>query len=262
MARSVQARAAARGYPVYDLAGQSGQGTLPDSTLPSGIPPGSPTSAWTNPNTDPGSVAAPFVPPEEYVQGATLWGLPGAADPDDTPRTHAAPMADPTLPLPEYYGEADAPHADEFSGWRLRRSPATLDIFGQQAALVAGSPPGPLQPLSGQIRSMGGYDGVQGYGGGGDGPGGTNAHMPLTVQDTSYPGPEGNPVFVSAAEKPFLTTDAVQFIASQPSLPAFTGVYDAPLTTVSAQDVTGADVPAQGPAVSAGAGLQPLMWSS
>jgi hypothetical protein len=262
MAQSLQARVAARGYPVFDVSGQSGQGTLPDSTLPAGIPPGSPTSTWTDPNTDPASVAASQTPPEEYVQGATLWGLPAAANPDDTPRTHAAPLADPTLPVGEYYEEADATHADEFNGWRLRHRPGTLMKFGQSEDIASGSPPGPLQPLSGQIRSMGRYDGVQGYGGGGDGPGGTNQYMPLAVQDTAFPGPEGQVTFVNAAETPFLVPDTFQFIASAPELPPFTGVYDAPRTSVLAQDVIAADTPLQGaPVGAAPGGLMPLMWS-
>ena len=219
MARSVTARAAARGFPVFGGSGVTGQGALPDSTLPSGTPPGSPTAQWSDPNTDPASVGATLTPPEEFVDGGSLWGLGAALNPDDTPGGHAAPMADPTLPRWEYYAEADATHADEFSGHRLRRHPGTLETFGQREDLAAGSPPGPLQPLAGQIRSMGRLDAVQGYGGGADGPGGVNAHMPLTVQDTEYPGPEGNRVFVSAAEKPFLTSDAVQFIATAPSSP-------------------------------------------
>lgn len=262
MAQTLQARVARRGFPVFDTAGQSGQGTLPDSTLPAGIPPGSPTSTWTDPNTDPGSVAAQLPEPEAYVQGAVLWGLPGAPDPSDTPLSHAAPLADPTLPVGEYYAEADATHEGEFNGWRLRRHPANLAVFGQSEDLAAGSPPGPLQPLTGQVRSMGRFDGVQGYGGGAGGVNGTNEHMPLTVQDTAYPGPEGQVTFVSAGEVPLLTADAVQFIATAPELPPFTGVYDAPRTTVLAQDVISADTPAQGPAVPPGSGgLQPLMWS-
>jgi hypothetical protein len=100
---------------------------------------------------------------------------------------------------------------------------------------------------------------VQGYGGGANGVNGTNEYMPLTVQDTTYPGPEGQRVFLNAAEKPFLTSDAVQFIANAPELPPFTGVYDAPRTSVLAQDVIAADSPAQGPPVPATpSGLLPL----
>lgn len=262
MASTLQARVAQRGYPVYDVSGQSGQGALPDSTLPSGQSPGDPTATWTDPNVDPASVAAQLTPPEEYIEGASLWGLPATANPDDTPRTHAAPLADSTLPVGEYYEEADATHADEFNGWQLRREPGTLTQFGYDTALAAGSPPGPLQSLDGQIRSMGRFDGVQGYGGGGDGVNGTNEYMPLTVQDTDFPGPEGNPTFLNAAEVPFLTSDAFQFIAAAPELPSFVGVYDAPRTSVLAQDVTAADTPAQGsPVPASSGGIMPLMWS-
>lgn len=262
MPQSIQARVAARGYPVFNASGQTGEGALPDSTLPSGIPPGSPTSAWTDPNVDPASVGAALPRPEDYVHGGTLWGLAGDMNPDDTPRTHAAPFADSTLPNWEYFEQADAAHADSFDGVRLRHHPGTLASFGQAESISAGSPPGPLQALTGQVRSMGRFDGVQGYGGGAGGVNGTNEHMPLTVNDITFPGPEGSPVFLNAAEKPFLTTDPAQFIAAEPSLPPFTGVYDAPLTTVSAQDVISADSGLQGPPVTAAAGgLQPLMWS-
>jgi hypothetical protein len=261
MAQSVQARVAARGYPVFNLAGQTGEGALPDSTLPSGAAPGAPVAPWSDPNVDPASVAAILPAPETYVN-AGLWGLAGTVNPDDTPRTHAAPFADSTLPEWEYYEEADAAHAGTFDGARLRHRPGTLLEFGQAEDIASGSPAGPLQATTGQVRSMGRFDGVQGYGGGAGGVNGTNQYMPLTVNDISFPGPEGNRVFVNAAEKPFLTTDAVQFIATAPELPPFTGVYDAPLTTVSAQDVITADTGLQGaPVTPASAGLQPLMWS-
>jgi len=261
MAQTLQARVAARGFPVFDASGQSGQGALPDSTLPSGIPPGSPTSTWTDPNVDPGSVGATLPPPEEYVLGQLGWGLPGGRNPDDTPDTHAAPMADSTLPVGEYYAEADATHSDEFNGWQIRHHPGTLKKFAHSVQIDPGSPAGPLQPLTGQIRSMGRFDGVQGYGGGADGPGGTNATMPLTVNDIAFGGQTYHNTFLNAAEVPFLVPDADQFIASAPELPAFTGVYNAPNASVLAQDVTVADSPAQGPAVSSGPSLLPL-WGA
>lgn len=261
MAQTLQARTAARGFPVFDTSGQSGQGTQPDSTLPSGIPPGSPTSTWTDPNVDPASVGATLAPPEEYILGQMAWGLPASPNPDDTSESHAAPMADSTLPAGEYFAEVDATHSDEFNGWKIRHRPGTLLRFGQAGQLTAGSPAGPLQPLTGQIRSMGRLDGVQGYGGGADGPGGTNATMPLTVQDTQYPGPEGHVTFVSAGEVPFLVAETDQFIAAAPELPAFTGVYDAPNSSVLAQNVITGDSPLTGAPVGAGGGLLPL-WGS
>lgn len=272
MARSVQERVAARGFPVFDISGQSGQGALPDSTLPSGQLTGQPTAAWTDPNVDLASVPATIPPPEEYVLGQVLWGLPGAAKPDDTPRTHAAPIADPTLAwqdgarknsagIEAYNAELEAAHGPVFDGVSIRRHPGTLPQFPFRQDTAQGSPAGPLQPLTGQIRAMGGYDAVQGYGGGGDGPGGTNAHMPLTVNDLEFPGHTYTNVFLNAAEKPFSVAIADQFIATAPELPVFTGVYDAPTTSVLAQDTVASDTPATGPAVSQSSGLLPA-WGS
>src|SRR6266704_2975301 len=112
MPRPVAARAAQRGFPVFDFAGQTGQGRLPDSTAPPAKA-GLPAAPWTDPNTDLGSVPAVLPPPEEYVLGLSLWGLPAAANPDDTPRTHAAPLADPALLAA---GEGTDLHAGLFTG--------------------------------------------------------------------------------------------------------------------------------------------------
>lgn len=260
---TLQQRVAARGFPVVNIAGQSGQGALPDSTLPAAqVPPGSPTASWTDPNTDPASVAASLPPPEAYVTTDTLWGLSGAVNPDNTPRTHAAPVADQTLPPGEANAELEATHAPEFTGVQIRQHPPVLRSFDFGQQLTQGSPPGPLQPLSGQIRSMAGYDGVQGYGGGGDGEGGTNATMPLTTLDRQFPGETYHGVFLNAAEVPFLSADAVQYIAAAPELPQWMGGgFDVPTASVSAQDVTVADSPAQGPALPATTGLLPS-WGS
>lgn len=254
MAQSVTQRAAKRGFPVFSASGQSGQGALQDSTAP---PPaaGLPTATWVNPASDPGSVPATLPPPEEYALGLTMWGLPGAANPDNNPKsapdqyspagnTHAAPFADPSLPVGEYFAEADAAHADIFTGPAVRNDIGTVTQFGLHRSLTEGNSPLTQQKLTGPIRANAGFDGVQGYGGGGPGPGGTNLPE-LTVEERDYPG-QTYTTFVSAAEVPFLTTDAVQFIAYAPELPPFTGVYDAPTADVSAQDVTTTDTPAQG----------------
>ncbi|MGH3273811.1 MAG: hypothetical protein ACRDNZ_05715, partial [Streptosporangiaceae bacterium] len=127
MAQSVTARAAARGFPVYDYGGQSGQGALQDSTAPPAAT-GLPTATWTDPNQDPGSVPAALPPPEEYTLGLTLWGLPAAANPDDTPRTHAAPIADPSSPA--YIEDATAFHGPVFSG-PAERQPVALASMRQ-----------------------------------------------------------------------------------------------------------------------------------
>ena len=275
MAQSVAQRAAKRGFPVFSASGQSGQGALQDSTA---LPPaaGLPTATWVNPVNDPGSVPAALPPPEEYSLGLTLWGLSGASNPDNNPKsapapglrdlgypegnTHAAPFADPSLPIGEYFAEADAAHADVFTGPAVRHDIGTVTRFGLQRSLTEGNGPLTQQKLTGPIRANAGKDGVQGYGGGGPGPGGTNLPE-LTVEERDYPG-ETYTTFVSAAEVPFLTADAVQFIAYAPELPPFTGVYNAPTADVSAQDTTATDTPAQGPALAPAPGYSyvPGFW--
>lgn len=249
MATSLYARLASRGFPVWDASGQSGQGALQDSTLPGTTPPGQQEApgTWTDPNQDPGWQPAGMAPPEAYIT-VGMWGLPASRKPDDTPRTHAAPLADPTLPVGAYFGEADAAHAAVFNGPQLRRDVPSVRQFALQRRNSFGSGPTNQQPLYKQpISGLGGLDAVQGYGGGGRGPGGTNADLEYDERD--YPGPEGGGVqaFVSAGEVPFLTADAAQFIAVDPALgPWQGGGFDVPTATVSQQEPAGGDTPASG----------------
>jgi len=250
---SIARRVAARGFPVYDRGGQAGQGALPDSTLAGTSGPGSPDAAWTDPNVDPGSVAATLAPPQDFVSGG-LWGLSGGMNPDRTPRTHAAPFADPTLPIGDYYAEADAAHAFDQGGPDERNNVPSVAAFRFGRIRADGGDSSNLQPLTGQIRVNAGYDGVQGYGGGGDGPRGTNAHMPLTTDQQYYPGNlYAHDGYVNAAEVFREDAEAAQFIASAPELgPWLGGGFDVPTSAVQAQDTVTADQPAQGPAVSQG----------
>jgi hypothetical protein len=246
MPQPVAARAARRGFPVFDFAGQSGQGALQDATAPPAVA-GLPTAPWTDPNTDPASVPAAMPPPEAYVLGASLWGLPGAANPDNTPHTHAAPLADPAL-LAD--GEGFDLHAGLFTGV-AERQPWTQPSMAQDRVEGQGSIADTLQPLTGQIRVNAGYDAVQGYGGGGPGPGGVNEPQGPVTDEMMFGGYTYHNIMVSAAEVPFLVPDAVQFIASAPELPPYAPTWDAPTTSVLAQDVISADMPAQGPALPA-----------
>lgn len=249
MAQSIYARAAARGFPVFDASGQSGQGALPDSTAPPQVA-GRPGAPYVNPNTDPASVPAALPLPQEFQLGLGLWGLPGAPSPDNTPRTHAAPFADPTLPAGEYAAAADAAHGPVFDGVAVRNDVGTLARMRQGRQGGAGSRADTLAPVNPAMRGQAGFDAVQGYGGGGPGPGGVNDPQgPLTDLMTfggeTYNGGPGT--FVSAAEVPFLTAGADQFIAAAPELPPYMPAYDAPTANVSAQQPVGTDTPAQGP---------------
>lgn len=256
MPQNIYQRAAGRGFPVFDFAGQSGQGALQDATAK---PPraGLPGAAWTDPNTDPGSVPAQLPPPEEYALGLTLWGLPGAPNPDNTPRTHAAPHADPAaLAL----GEGDDFHAPLFTGVAVRQDVGTRPRMRQGRTGGQGSTADTLQPLTGQIRSQAGYDAVQGYGGGGPGPGGVNSQQGPATDDMTFGGETYHNVFVSAGEVPLMVPDADQFIVTAPEFPAYAASFDAPTASVQAQDTPPADVPAQGPP--AGAGQLPAYAAS
>lgn len=242
---NLYARASARGFPVYDLGAQSGQGALPDSTQPGSSQAGLPDAAWTDPNLDPGSVPAVLAAPEEFISGG-LWGLSGSVNPDRTPRTHAAPFADPTLPIGEYYAEADAAHGADFGGPAERNNVPSFRRFSFDRVTADDGSNSALQPLQGQIRLMGGYDGVQGYGGGGDGPRGTNSDMPLTTDQQFYPGTLYD-AFVSASEVTSEDVAALQFIPAAPELgPWLGGGFEAPTSTVLAQDAVTADTPALG----------------
>lgn len=248
MATSIYQRAAQRGFPVFDYAGQTGQGALQDATAP---PPaaGLPSAPWTDPNTDPGSVPATLPPPQEYVLGLALWGLPGAPNPDNTPRTHAAPLADPAELAA---GEGTDLHASPFTGVDVRHSPGAKLKMAQGRVQGQGSSADTLQPLTGQIRSNAGYDAVQGYGGGGPGPGGVNSVQGPATDDMTFSGQTYHNVFVNAAEVPFLTPAADQFIVTAPEFPPYAPTFDGPTATVRAQDVTATDTPAQGTAVASG----------
>lgn len=246
MPRSLQARVAGRGYPVFDASGQSGVGRLPDSTLPTGLQAGSSDPAWQDPNIDPGWLPATLPAPDPFITGG-MFGLPGGWKVDDTPRTHAAPMADLTLPDNEGAIEADAAHEALFNGPAVRRDVGTQASlrFGQQLlegngqTLLAGG-------LPGQLRGNAPFDGVQGYGGGGRGPGGTNLPE-LTTLDRQFGGETYHNTFVSAAEVPRYDVAAIQFVPSElAQAPWLGGNYDVPTASNAPQQVIPADVPAQG----------------
>lgn len=242
MAQPIAARAAQRGFPVFNFAGQTGQGALPDSTAPPQVV-GLPTAPWTDPNNDPASVPAALPAPQGYVLSQPLWGLPAAGNPDNTPRTHAAPFADPAQLA---VGDDNGTHAPVFNGPAVRQ-PVTSPTMLQGRVGGQGSSADTLQPLTGQIRSMGGYDAVQGYGGGGPGPGGVNTPQGPATDQQTFGGYTYHDLMVSAAEVPFLVPEATQFIVTAPEFPPYAPSFDAPTTTVQAQNVVTADTPATGP---------------
>lgn len=253
MPQNLYQRAAGRGFPVFDRSGQSGVGHLPDSTRPGTSVPGEAGLPWRDPNVDQASVGAELAAPQEFIAGG-LWGLSGSPNPDHTPRTRAAPFADPTLPVGQYYSEADAAHGADFGAYEDRLFLNTKTHRPLDLVYEAGSGPSNLEPLTGQIRANAGLDGVQGYGGQGKGPRGTNESMPITVEQRNYPGQfYSADQFVSAREVPFIVPVADQFIAKAPEFgPWLGGFYDVPTAQTRAQDITSGDTPAQGGTLSDG----------
>jgi hypothetical protein len=128
---------------------------------------------------------------------------------------------------------------------------------------VEGNDPDKRQEkVTGSLRGNAGFDSIQGYGGGGKGPGGTNLPQ-LTEDHRDYPGTfYSHDAFTSAAEVPHLDAEAAQFIQNQPGQAAWTGaMWSHPLTTTHAQDVIAADVPLQGQPVPVNTGvLLTPMW--
>jgi hypothetical protein len=321
MAQSVYDRTAKRGFPVFDASGtQTGAGHLQDVTrLPdrAGVAvPGQPY-----PHNDPASVPAQLAPPQEFILGLQLWGLPAAPNPDNTPhgveyvtRTpgdigpggtstairdphddqypvgpyHDAPLIDPGLatfdPLlgkeslrAEAFLEADAtrlPQIDSSEEIRNPGQPVNARIRSHSVGFqgrMKQDHAGPVEAngesaqetdAKGSLRGNSGFDAVQGYGGGGKGPGGTNLPQ-LTTETRDYPGSfYSHDAFTSAAEVPHLDAEASQFILSQPGMAPWTGgMFSFPLARTHAQDVIPADVPLQGPPVAASSGaLLPPAW--
>lgn len=254
MARSLYERAAARGFPVFNASGQTGQGALADSTAPPARA-GLPAAAWADPNTDPGSVGAALPLPQEYQLGAGLWGLPAGANPDDgVYGPHGVPMADPTADEASYIAEATGAHGPVFNSAAIRHHPGTLEHMDQGRQGGQGSSAAIQVPLPPPMRALGGFDAVQGYGGGGPGPGGVNEPQGPATDLMTFGGHAFTAdSFVSAGEVPFLSVSADQFIASAPELPPYAPAYDVPTANVSAQAVVAVDTPALGPSLSPGA---------
>jgi hypothetical protein len=314
MAQSIYARTASRGFPVFDIAGQTGAGHLQDVTrLPehAGLPqPGQPY-----PVNDPANTPAQLAPPEEYILGLSLWGLPGAPALDTTPHGVEyverqigdtgpgvqgvdgipVPVADDPYPVGPYH---DAPLIDPglatFDPIQGRESSQALahleadatrrgDIDNSEEILYPNYPDvdyvgfqgvmrqdhvGPIEAngestqetdAKGSLRGNMGFDAVQGYGGGGKGPGGTNLPE-LTTETRDYPGTfYAADNFVNVGEVPHIDAETAQFIQNQPGQAPWTGdMWSYPLVQTHAQDVTPADVPLQGPSVSDNLTVAPL----
>lgn len=263
MARSVYARAAARGFPAIDFGGQTGVGrtaswgggvlSWQDHGRSGAETRGYDLSAGQSSRVF-GTAAQQSDTGAEWINDAPLWGLGGETRPDELPRTqsddleplgprlpasgtlnfeqydggvqmptHAAPF--PNLPMDSpwdhsqqilYFEEENEVHGVNFGGHRQRNDiPQVRQIPGWSHLPVNDPGSTNLQPLTGPIRAQAGLDAVQGYGGGGPGPGGVNdAHQWGYWQDQAEYPVDITPVIVSAGEVPFRTELPQMFTAT------------------------------------------------
>jgi hypothetical protein len=248
------------GLPAMPSMDNTPHGVEYDQVMPGDIGPGGVSAVLSDPHLDP------------YPKGAY----------------HDAPLIDPSLatfdPLvgkeslrAEAFLQADAtrqPQQDTSEEILNPGQPINARIrshaIGFQGVIeqdhvgpVEGNDPDKRQEkVTGSLRGNAGFDSIQGYGGGGKGPGGTNLPQ-LTEDHRDYPGTfYSHDAFTSAAEVPHLDAEAAQFIQNQPGQAAWTGaMWSHPLTTTHAQDVIAADVPLQGQPVPVNTGvLLTPMW--
>jgi hypothetical protein len=189
---------------------------------------------------------------------------------------HAAPLISPPTDEPARwaaYVQADTARDPRIDSSEEILNPGQPDVdwVGWQGVMrqdhvgpVEGNGQSAQEPMHGQHRALAGLDAVQGYGGGGKGPGGTNLPE-LTEDHRDYPGTfYAADAFVQAGEVPLNVADAEQFdFRLQPGRAAWTGVgWSYPMTTVRAQDPVTPDVPLQGPPLAAAGGYAyvPGFW--
>lgn len=226
-------RLQSRGFPSSAVAGQTGAGARESQGHPADPIHGQAAAAAGQWSTLPGfQPEPPPGPAVELLEGT--WGLPGQVyEPDQTPgygpgelRTHAAPV-------PGWAGSYDDPelavvhdnsveiHSVDFGALdKRRRSPSSSPEpnYDQWRSNDPGS--SNLEHVGGQLRFMGGYDADQGYGGGADGPGGTNSYgfgaghrertTPTDPQPMVYLDPAERIFVVPQGSGTFVPTDAVQ----------------------------------------------------
>lgn len=160
-------RVQSRGFPSSVSAGQHGAGALDSqghARSPQVLTDSNPDQYSTLPGFQPDHVS-PLGPP--LLEG--WWGLPGGSNPDQTPQTHAAPG-------PGWAGSYDDPelwqvhdnsvqiHSVDF-GAREPRITSPNGIAQPDTDQWSSNDPGDSvqDPVSGQLRYMGGRDDRQGY---------------------------------------------------------------------------------------------------
>jgi len=163
-------RVTARGFPSVAAAGQTGEGAAWSQGGTQDPAHGQAVSEPGKYSTLPGFPAEAVSAPQVLVDNPS-WGLPGTlTEPDQTPRTHAAP-------LPGWagsYNDGDALavlhqnsmeiHGVDFGA--LARHTQVIDetVLPMDPSYALRSGDSIQQPVRGQLQNMGGRDIVQGYG--------------------------------------------------------------------------------------------------
>lgn len=247
------------GLPAMPSMDNTPHGVEYDQVMPGDIGPGGVAAVLSDPNLDPYPKGpyhdAPLIDPGLAAsQGELSTGYRYEADLQaDATRLPQIDSSEEILNPGQPLNARITSHAVGFQG-RMKQ-----DHVGP----VEGNDPDRRQEkAAGSLRGNSGFDSVQGYGGGGKGPGGTNLPQ-LTEDHRDYPGSfYSHDAFTSAAEVPHLDAEAAQFIMNQPGMAPWTGdMWSAPLTQTHAQDVLPADIPLQGQPVAASTGgLLPPVW--
>ncbi|HWG26103.1 hypothetical protein [Actinospica sp.] len=228
MASGLAARTAARGFPAPGYASDSAEAVAAAALASQG--------GWA----DPAHGEISYGPSPSTLHGFALEGpgdvtldiagdRPGPGemhDPDQTPgygpgtyRTHAAPVPGwagsyhDFGALDELHQNSRSIHSVNFGGSLLQdygpgQSPGgtelPMDPSGTEDYGYSNQP-----PLTGAQRVLGGKDAVQGYGGGGSGPGGVNGDGYGSVR-ANHKNVSGNVVnaYLDPAERPFIVPQA------------------------------------------------------
>lgn len=238
MAASLYSRVLARGFPPPPAYSDSPE-VVGASALASQGGPADPAHGENVWGPSPSTLTGFSLEGPGAVSVTVLGDLPGPGSPSDpnqspgygpgTFRSHAAPWPQPVLGQHDLEATAARAqesmdiHAVNFGGLLLQdfmpgQSPGDV-ILPMNPSGTEDYGDSNQAPLSGAQRVLGGRDSVQGYGGGGDGPGGVNAYGYSSVRAdhlnisgnvvNAYLDPAERPFFVPQAAGTYIPTDAV-----------------------------------------------------
>ena len=201
----------ARSFPAQVVAGQTGAGSLESRGAP--LKPQQLNIVARSRSIIPGFDEDTYPAPYDQFDDGFDFILPGTlTNPDQTPRTHATPFAG---WAGSYNGDEIAEvnsnimdiHSEDFGALTRRTNSAKWATDAEPTDISYNTSIGEneLQPITGQMRRMGGYDATQGYGGRGSGPGGINAAPTGKGKYTRFTNPQ--PTYsLMPAERPFIVT--------------------------------------------------------